>query len=138
VPSLQEVIIKMERLYAENQNKVVITKRKEPELHAKPTTLRKKGKAKAKPKAANATLTLNPPPKRTKKQILLGTDIAGYYYDMEMQAHNEKVGTDISQAGNGSGKWYRGTVIGERWTEQNKLVYECQLNTPLQHVRWYT
>ncbi len=67
----------------------------------------------------------------------MGTDIAGFYYDMEMLAHNEKVCTEIPQVGNGPGKWYRGKVIGERWTEKNKLMYECRFNTPL-HIHWYT
>jgi hypothetical protein len=133
-PSLQEVIIDMERLYEEHQQVLACNaakEPKEPKLNAKPQTTRKKRKAKSKPKAP-------PPQKRTRKPILIGTDIAGFYYDMEMLPHDEKDGTEIPLVGNGPGKWYRGKVIAEKWTEQNKLMYECRFNTPLQHIHWYT
>jgi hypothetical protein len=51
-------------------------------LVAKTKPAPKKRKAKAKSKVSG-------PQKRTKTAILHGTDIAGYYYDMEMLSHLE-------------------------------------------------
>jgi hypothetical protein len=47
------------------------------------------------------------PQKRTKTPILHGTDIARYYYDMEMLSEIEKEVTDVPLVGNGPGKLYR-------------------------------
>ncbi len=38
----------------------------------------------------------------------------------------------------GPGKWFRGKIVSERWTDKNDLVYECVFHTPLQHSHWYT
>jgi hypothetical protein len=133
-PSLPETIIEMERLYDANQKALEDHETKEteePKLQEKPKPTRRKRKATSKPKRP-------PPQKRTKKQILLGTDIAGFYYDMEMLPHNQKDGTELPLVGNGPGTWYRGKVIGEKWSEQNKFLYECRFNTPLEHVHLYT
>ena len=68
----------------------------------------------------------------------MGTDIAGFYYDLEMVPGWDS-SDDITRDGDmGPGKWYRGKIVSERWTDKNDLVYECVFDTPLQHSHWYT
>jgi hypothetical protein len=139
--ALRPLIADMERLYnadlakaaiakQEEQEKAAILKQTEPKLNPKPPRLRKKTKAATKPKA----LAMR---KRSKTQLPVDTDIAGYYYDMEMQPNHEKHIDELPQVGNGPGKWYRGKIKGERWTDTNELNYECHFDTPLNHVHWY-
>ncbi len=39
---------------------------------------------------------------------------------------------------NDPGCWYRGHIVGPRWTSQNKLVYECKFDTPRKHTHEFT
>ena len=140
-PDLRPLIADMEQLYNANLEKAAIAKQKEqeqaailkqtePKLNPKPQKLRKKTKAATKRKAPAVR-------KRSNKQIPVDTDIAGYYYDMEMQPNHEKHVHELPLVGNGPGKWYRGKIKGERWTDTNEVNYECHFDTPLNHVHWY-
>jgi hypothetical protein len=99
----------------------------------KPAPPRKRRK-----KHSNKKKSVVKPKTRRKKAIHMGTDIAGFYYDSEMIEPNVSDDEKIPEEGCGPGKYYRGIIVSERWTDLNDLVYECVFNTPLHHAHWYT
>jgi hypothetical protein len=86
-----------------------------------------------------ATMATKPKGKRRGKIIYKdGTDLAAYYFDWEMDLSDLDNEGERTYDDNDPGCWYRGHIVGPRWTSQNKLVYECKFDTPRQHLHEFT
>jgi hypothetical protein len=140
-PPLLEVIHELEQAFKDKHTpKVQLV----PQPNKEDSTLLDVSKLKSVPprkrrkKASSRKKGSVKPQTRRKKAIPMGTDIAGFYYDSEMITSCDSDDDSIPKEGCGPGKYYRGIIVSERWTELNDLVYECVFNTPLQHAHWYT
>jgi hypothetical protein len=130
-PPLSGVIAELEQIWTASLVLKTSVPKHVPRLNVAPKKKRKPRKTSKKLRAVKSQT-------RRKPAIPIYTDIAGFYYDMEMVEQTDAVEQTIPETGTGPGNWYRGKIISERWTELNDLVYECVFNTPLRHSHWYT
>jgi hypothetical protein len=128
---LGPIIAEMEELFLAN----LIARAQEKKASVQLVRVNKTPRTKKKKATSRAKKTT---PRRTHKEIGVGTELAMYYYDMEMDDTLKDRDAEPPEHGAGHGKWYRGRMEAEKTTNQNKLVFHCFFDTPLAHQHWHT